>query len=90
MVFASGFVEINDINEIDKLKEELKSRSIIVDETKEEKIIFLVERETIGDVKKTLDELRDVDGIRSVYLAYYSLEGGDEEASEGSVPFFNA
>ncbi|HAK88589.1 MAG: hypothetical protein A2X55_05370 [Nitrospirae bacterium GWB2_47_37] len=82
MVVASGFIEANQAGDAEKVSEELKTRSIEVTDMKGEKVVFLVERETVGEIKKILDSLRDIDGVRSVYLAYYSLEGSDEEVKD--------
>lgn len=86
MIVASGFIEINEINDVEKVVTELKTRGVEVNEIKEDKIVFLVERETASEVKKSLDSLKDIDGVRNVYLAYYSLEGGDKDL-ENLLPF---
>lgn len=78
MIVASGFVEANELNDVERVVNELKIRGIEVNEVNEEKVVFLVERETMAEVKAELDSLKDIDGVRNVYLAYYSLEGGDE------------
>lgn len=78
MIVASGFVEANELNDVEKVISELKIRGIEVNEVKDERIVFLVEMETVAEVKAELDSLRDINGVRNVYLAYYSLEGGDE------------
>lgn len=74
MIVASGFVEVNGLNNVERIVSELKMRDIEINEVKEEKIVFLVERETIAEVKGELDSLKDIAGVRNVYLAYYSME----------------
>jgi nitrate reductase NapAB chaperone NapD len=78
MIVASGFIETNEIKDVEKVVIELKTRGVEVNETKDEKIVFLVERDTASEIKKSLDALKDIDGVRNVYLAYYSIEGSDE------------
>lgn len=86
MIVASGFIEVNDIKDVEGVVSELKVRGVEVNEVKNEKIVFLVERETVSDVKNSLDSLKDIDGVRNVYLAYYSLEGSDMDI-ENLLPF---
>lgn len=86
MIVASGFIEVNDIKDVEGVVSELKVRGVEVNEVKDEKIVFLVERETVSEVKNSLDSLRDIDGVRNVYLAYYSLEGSDRDL-ENLLPF---
>jgi len=80
MVVASGFVEVNALNDVEKVVDELKLRGIEVSSINEEKIVFLIERESNAEIKKELDSLKETEGVRSVYLAYYSLEGADESS----------
>ena len=82
MVVASGFIETNQAGDAEKVALELRHRGIEVSDMKGEKVVFLVERETAGEIKKTLDSLKDIEGVRSVYLAYFSLEGSDEEVKD--------
>ncbi len=82
MVVASGFIETNQADDAEKVARELRLREVEVSDIKGEKIVFLVEREAVSEVKTTLDSLKDIDGVRSVYLAYYSLEGSDEEVKD--------
>lgn len=85
MIFSSGFIEADDNNRVQGIIEELEKNKLEVTGVKNEKIVFLVERETTGEVKAALDSLKNIDGVRSVYLAYYSLDGGDE--GEGGAAF---
>ncbi len=79
MIVASGFIEANDIRDVERVVEELKARGVEVNEVKDEKIVFLVERETVSEVKDSLDSLKEIEGVRNLYLAYYSLEGSDRD-----------
>jgi nitrate reductase NapAB chaperone NapD len=54
-----------------------------VSEVLKAKIVFLIERDTIGAVKFELDAIRNIDGVKNVHLAYYSLEGTDEDSAAG-------
>jgi nitrate reductase NapAB chaperone NapD len=79
MIVASGFIEANGVNDVERIVDELKARRVEVNEVKDEKIVFLVERNTASEVKNSLDLLKDIEGVRNVYLAYYSLEGSDQD-----------
>lgn len=79
MIVASGFIEANEINDVPKVVSELRIRNVEVNEIKDERIVFLIERESISEVKNSLDSLKDIDGVKNVYLAYYSLEGSDND-----------
>jgi len=78
MIVASGFVEANEPADVEKVVESLKASNIEANDIKEDRITFLIERETVNEVKGALDSLKDIEGVRSVYLAYYSLQGSDE------------
>lgn len=78
MIVASGFIETNEIKDVEVVVSELKTRGVEVNEIKDEKIVFLIERDTAPEIKRSLDALKDIDGVRNVYLAYYSIEGSDE------------
>lgn len=82
MIVASGFIEANDTKDVEIVVGELKSRGLEVNDVKDEKIVFLIERETVSEVKNSLDSLKDIDGVRNVYLAYYSLEGSDRDKED--------
>lgn len=79
-MIASGFVEANGLQDVDKVIDELRRRGVEVNETSGEKIVFLVERESEGEVKREIESLKEIEGVRSVYLAYYSIEGGDKDS----------
>lgn len=78
MVVASGYVEANGLDNVDRIVKELKTRDVEVNEINAEKVVFLIEREDMDAMKVALESLRKIEGVRNVYLAYYSLEGSDE------------
>ncbi len=78
MIVAGGFVEVNGITNITKIVGELQRRGMNIDEVESEKILFLMERDTIDSVKTELNSLRDIDQVKNVHLTYYSLENGKE------------
>lgn len=78
MVIASGFVEANEAKDVDLVVNGLKARGVEVNGVKDDRIVFLVERDTTSEVKNELEALKYIEGIRSVYLTYYSLEDSDE------------
>ncbi|MCE5311884.1 MAG: chaperone NapD [Nitrospiraceae bacterium] len=82
MVVASGFIEVNSTDDIKAVTDELVSRQVEIDTVEDEKIVFLIERETLGDAKSSFEQLRNIEGVRNVYLAYYSLDGADEDTAE--------
>ncbi|MBI4847829.1 MAG: hypothetical protein HY808_04525 [Nitrospirae bacterium] len=79
MVVASGFIEANELKEVNKIVDELKMRKIEVNEVDNEKVVFLIERETMAKVKSDFEPLKDIQGVKNVHLAYFSIEGADEE-----------
>lgn len=90
MVIVSGFVEANSIDDVQNVSEEIKKKNISVTDTKEEKVVFLIEKEDIAQVKLDLDSINDLDGVRSVYLAYYSIDGDVDENEFKEYPKGNA
>ncbi len=89
MIVASGFVVINELDDMEGVTSELKARDMEVNEVKDDKIVFLVERETIHEAKVLLDSLKDIEGVRNINIAYYSLEGSDK-SSEDLLPISNS
>ncbi len=83
MIVASGFVEVNQEQDVPSVVATLEERGFEVSEKNEEKIVYLIEGEKAGEVRARIDALKDIPGVRGVYLAYFSLEGADEE---GAVP----
>lgn len=78
MIIASGFLEADRVEDVEAVTAELRQRQIEVSDIKDEKIVFLIEGDTEGAVKKELESLKDITGVRNVYLSYFSLEGSDE------------
>jgi nitrate reductase NapAB chaperone NapD len=81
MIIASGFLEVIDISEVQSVINQLKDKNVEVTDLKDEKIVFLIERTSSAEVKRELESLKDIDGVKNVYLSYFSLE----ETSEGSI-----
>lgn len=84
MVIASGFIEVNKLSDVEQIINELRMRNIEVNEINNEKIVFLIERETMDKVKKDFEPLKDINGVKNIHLAYFSIEGADEENAEMS------
>lgn len=78
MVIASGYIELNSEEMVASVTETLKSINIEISTIHQDKVVFLIERQSSDETKKTLETLKDIDGVRNVYLAYFSLEGSDE------------
>lgn len=81
MIIASGFVEANELIDVEAVVNSLRAKDVEVGDINGEKIVYLIERETSALVKKEIDSLKDIEGIRSVYLTYFSLDGSDEVVS---------
>jgi len=84
MVIASGFIEVNKLNKVEQIINELRMRKIEINEINNEKIVFLIERETMDKVKKDFEPIKNINGVKNVHLAYFSIEGADEENIEMS------
>ncbi len=81
MIIASGFVEANEQGDVEAIVNSLRAKGVEVGDVNGEKIVYLIEKKTSALVKKEIESLRDIEGIRNVYLTYFSLEGSDEEVS---------
>ncbi len=79
MIVASGFIEANSLEDVQGIVSELNINNVEVKEIKDDRIVFLIERETAKEVRQILDSLKFIDNVRNVYLAYFSLEGSDIE-----------
>lgn len=79
MIVASGFIEANTIDDVQGIISELNIYNVEVKEINNDRIVFLIERETSKEVRQILDSLKFIDNVRNVYLAYFSLEGSDTE-----------
>lgn len=82
MIVASGYIEANEERDVPCVVEALEERGFEISEKSAEKIVYLVEGERAGEVRTRIDALKDIPGVRGVYLAYFSLEGADEEGRE--------
>lgn len=78
MVIASGYLETNDYDDIESVVTILKEKDFEVDEINGVKIIYLIERQTSGELKREIESLKDIKGVRNVYLTYFSLEGSED------------
>jgi len=74
MVVASGYLEVNGIHNVAKIADELNRREIGINEITEERIMFLMEKESVDLIKSEIALLRDIEDVRRVYLTYYSVE----------------
>lgn len=79
MVVASGFIEANAPDALAGIEDELAARKIEVNDRDGQKITFLIERGTLAGVKSAIEALKDIDGVRNVYLTYYSMEMSENE-----------
>lgn len=79
MIVASGFIEASTIEDVQGIISELNINNVEVKEINNDRIVFLIERETSKEVRQILDSLKFIDNVRNVYLAYFSLEGSDTE-----------
>lgn len=79
MIVASGFVEANEEQDVARVVDSLRQRGFEVSETRAEKVVYLIEGENAGKVRSQIDALKDLPGVRSVYLTYFSLEGAEQE-----------
>lgn len=79
MVIASGYIELNSEEMMNSVLEILKKTNVEITKAHEDRIVFLIERESSAETKKTLESLKDIDGVRNVYLAYFSLEASENQ-----------
>lgn len=84
MIIVSGFIEVNNKESIPGIVEALKERNVEVHDIKDEKIVFLMERDLEGlpgmegRIRKELDSLKEIEGINNIYLAYFCLDDEGE------------
>lgn len=81
MIVASGYVEANQEQDVQGVADALRKRGFEVSETHGEKVVYLIEGESAGKVRGQIDALKDLPGVRNVYLTYFSLEGADRESA---------
>ncbi len=82
MLVASGYVETNEEAEVPAVMAAFKLDNIEVTDTQGEKILFLIERDTTKQLKTVLESLKDVNGVRTVSLAYYIQSGVQRRGKE--------
>ncbi len=78
MIVASGYIEVDNIDKMEQVAGELRSRRFEVGEMAGDRIVFLVERETAAQARADIDALQQIEGAKSVNLAYFSFEGADQ------------
>lgn len=74
MIVASCLLELQDTHSAGKVMHELKKRGITIEDFSSEKIIFLIERENIEDVRNELHALKLLKDVQNIHLTYYSME----------------
>ncbi len=79
MIIASGFIEANSQDDVEKVSDELKTRDVEISDINKDKIVFLIEKNDISSVKESIESLKEIEGVRIVYLTYYSTESACEE-----------
>jgi len=79
MIFASGYIEANELSDVEGVITALKNRNIETGDVKGEKIVFIIERDTSDLVRAELENLKNINGVRNVYLAYFSLEEDNDK-----------
>ncbi len=79
MIVACGFVEVRGMNNVDRIVDEMESRKLNIDEVESERILFLMERDSVDAVRCEIDSLREIEEVRNVHLTYYSFENGAEK-----------
>ncbi len=72
MIVASGFLVIDEAFK-SSILEELKNRGVELQGVKDEKIVFLAEGESAGELKSRMEGLQGIEGVQGVYLTYFSL-----------------
>ncbi len=78
MFITSGFVELNDINNVDTFAGRLLDMGIEVTDIKDDRIVFLIERKSTAEIRKEVNHLKSLEDVKNVSIAYYSTEGATE------------
>jgi hypothetical protein len=81
MIIARGFVEANDCDCVANVVAALRERGFEVSDVRGAKIVYRIGREKFAEARPEIDALLKIDGVRSVYLAYYSLEKSSKRGS---------
>ncbi len=74
MYITSGFVELLDINNVDAFADRMLDRGIEVTDIKDDRIVFLIERNSTAEVRKEINDLKSLEDVKNVYVAYYTTE----------------
>ncbi len=78
MIIASGYIVAESTEKISLITNFLIEKGIEIPEIKDDKLLFLMERNSEEEITKEINELRYIDGVVSVQLSYISLPGADE------------
>lgn len=73
MPILSGFIVILNDEKMDQIKDILIANNIEIIRAEDKKIVYLIERQTMEEIDRTLKFIKTIDGIENVYLAYYTL-----------------
>ncbi len=73
-MIVSGFVEVINESEVDRIVESLRELRLEVHGIKDEKIVYLIEREDPKEIERTLEMLKTIEGVKNVYLCYFTIE----------------
>ncbi len=80
MLIISGFIEVSEEELIPEIVAALKERNIEVHNIEAQRIVFLMERDSLlasgieGRIRKELDSLKEIEGVSDVCLAYFCLD----------------
>jgi hypothetical protein len=74
MIIASGYVELDGSAEAQAVVGELRCRGVEVPAVEGERVVYLVERESAGEARRTVDGFVSIPGVRAVYLTYFSVD----------------
>ena len=82
MVVASGIIEVKSVSNVGKIAGEIKRRGMNVDNIAADRILFIMERESVDAVRSAINSLRGIDDVKNVHLTYYSIEDTVEKLHE--------
>ncbi len=83
MVVASGIIEIEDMNDLQNIVAALKNNRVEINDIDSANILFILERENIGEVKGEIESVKQIAGVKHVHITYYSMEGMDDGTEPG-------
>jgi len=73
-MIVSGFVEVINESEVERIVESLRELRLEVHGIKDGKIVYLIEREDPKEIERTLETLKTIEGVKNVYLCYFTIE----------------